>query len=716
MKQKATGPGSGSRNRGASGVSAMSMSPRTTSTLLLAALVIGGSWQSGLLSDVDLMGEAGDFSPPPSLSAEKLASLAERVSTGAHAALRNPTDGVDSELAEAEGAPAEGEGRVAPAAAGLANVAAVAPDPTDPLGSGLAEAPPPDGYRSELERSWFSGGISLGGRASAARVRALELGASDAAGPTHALIAPAGAGGELGEAMLAVRLSPDLPLAHASLAAVYWKEGERAEAVTAFLGALRAIPRNLEAVAWFASSGLAMFVAVLAAGALAFMVMAGLAAFPRAAHDIGDLFGRGMPAFARAALLGALLLVPFALGEGLLGFAVALFALGVAYGTSGHRVALGLSATLLVLALYPLAELSGRTLRSLSADPVASAVLSVVQGVESEADLARLRREQLDDSLAAHGLAIHARRTGHLDEAYRRYQWLLEAQPRNPIVMTNLANLEFHRGAVDEAIGLYERASQVLDSPVLWFNLSQAYARSFRMEEFEHALRRAQTLGADVVAELSAQKDPSLIADLALPTGELRSRMFGASTGAAFASSLRAPFAPGHFGARWHNAAIAFGGALALAVLLAGRFERAGTCGRCGVRICARCDGTVWNSLTCENCHRIFNHPESTDAALRAARVAELRSREARVERLGRAVSLLVPGFGGMFARRPDLAFLALLLFGWAVVAWTWRGGVVPDPLVVGAAGSVVFAATAGLAALLYAGVVFAGLVIRRNL
>ena len=592
---------------------------------------------------------------------------------------------------------------------------AVAGDETDIRGSGLPEGPPDDGYRNDLERSWFGGGAGLTERAAAVRVGSLQLGAGGAIGPALALVAPASAPLELEDALLAVRLSPDLPLAHVALASAHWSEGQRAAAFGAFFEAFRAMPRNLEAGLWLVTSAMLMLTAVGALASLLFIAMAGLSVFPRVAHDVGDLVSRDMPGFARAALLGSVLALPLALGEGLFGVALVLFAMGVVYGSSGQRFALGVAATMLVMSLFPLSDLSGRSLSMWTADPVAKSVHAVEAGIAGVGDLELLRSVEAEDGLAAQGLAVHARRIGRDDEAYRRYKAILADQPRNPVVMTNLANLEFQRGAVDEAIRLYERASAVLDSPVLWFNLSQAYARSFKMDEFENALQRAQMLGEGIVADLSLQKDPSLIADLPIPLATLRSRMFQAAEGAAFGSRLRAPLAPGYAARDWQSASLGFGILLVLGTLLASRFDHAGTCGRCGIRICARCDGTVWNSLTCENCHRLFNHPETTDATLRAARLGELRIREARIERAVRIASLVLPGVGGMFAKRPDLALVALACFSWGVVAFVWREGAVSDPLVVGFAGSALFMATAVVSLLVYAGLVVAGLSIRRN-
>ena len=97
-------------------------------------------------------------------------------------------------------------------------------------------------------------------------------------------------------------------------------------------------------------------------------------------------------------------------------------------------------------------------------------------------------------------------------------------------------------------------------------------------------------------------------------------------------------------------------------------------------------------------------------------RLSELRERETRSGRIAVAASLIVPGVGGMLAKRPDLSFLGLLLFGWAVLLLLWRDGIVVDPLAVGAAGPLVFAVAGGFAVLAYALVVFVSLLIRRSL
>jgi tetratricopeptide (TPR) repeat protein len=591
--------------------------------------------------------------------------------------------------------------------------------PAEPeaTGEAAAAAAPADrpAYPSVVERAWFGPGADLAARAARTRAHALQVGARNVEAAARALVSPAAPGAALANALLAVRLAPDLPMAHMALARAQWQEGERRAALASAFEGLLAIPRHLEASLWLLGSLLMMLAAVLVVGSLALVFAVGSSVFSHAAHDVGDLLSRSMPGFARAALLGSLILVPLLLGEGLLGLTVAFFALGMLYGGARHRMALVLAAMLIVLGMFPVTRLAGIALTALESDPVADATFAVVQGSESRADRELLERVAEHDAMARYALALLARRAGRNEEAEARYVALLEEFPRDPGLLANLANLRFERGETEDAVGLYERAEKLVDSPIVLFDLSQAYARLFRMEEFESTLKRAQALGAETVEELSQSGDPSFVADLPFPMKLIHARLVDNTGVDAFAYALTRRVAPGHLGQRWSVAAATFGAVALAAFLLAGRYEHSSRCSRCGRRICARCDGTMWNSEICDGCHRLFHRPETTDPRLRMARLTELRAREASIDRLATALSLLVPGASGLFARRPDLAFTAILLFSWLVVSVAWRDGVVPDPLAVGGAGPLAFLLTGALALLGYLTVVLLGLVIRRS-
>ena len=615
--------------------------------------------------------------------------------------------------------------------AGVARAEAVSPD-ADPArvvagGPSPEEAPAEverpradareDGYRSEIERAWFTGGGDLSSRALSARTRALRLGATNYEGAARALLAAPGSEDvQLANALLAVRLAPDLPLARMRLARAELRDGQVLDAIGEAIAGVRAIPRNLEATLWLAGSLLAMFAAVLILGSLAFILWVGASSFQRASHDLGDLVSKQMPEFARAALLASLLLVPVLLGEAFLGLVLGFFLLGFAYREAGYRRALALAAVLLLLGLYPVTRLAGMALTALDADPVASAAYAVVRSMSSPSDIDVLEGAEKDDSLAASALALHERRAGDPDAALARYEALHTARPSDPVVLAVLANMHFERGDNERAIELGERAASLVRSATVLFDLSQVYARSFRMEEFEGAMAQAQQVDADVVADLSHTAAPDFVADPAFPLAPIRDRMIQSAGGDRFVDPISRAIMPGELGRDWTHTAGGFAGAALLGLLFGGRWEHSSGCRRCGRRICNRCDGTVWNSQICDGCHHLFHRPETTDPRMRMARLSELKKRESRIGKLAVAASLFVPGVGGLLARRPDLSFLGLVFFTWAAVLYLWRDGVVVDPLSIGTAGPLVFAVAGGCALAGYALVVFVGLVIRRSL
>ena len=93
------------------------------------------------------------------------------------------------------------------------------------------------------------------------------------------------------------------------LSQALWLHGESpVDALRVALAALDGIPRHLEASLWFAGTGLMIAAVALLAGGLVCIAAAGLFAAPHAAHDLGDAISGEMPAFARVAFLGSLLL------------------------------------------------------------------------------------------------------------------------------------------------------------------------------------------------------------------------------------------------------------------------------------------------------------------------------------------------------------------------------------------------------------------------
>jgi len=577
---------------------------------------------------------------------------------------------------------------------------------------GDSEATPPSapasfGHQmSGIERAWHAPASSLEHRVTRTRRSAVELGAWNFDPAARAIVSGGVAGDPLERAQAAVVLAPDLPAARMELARALWLHDDAPmSAIRSVIAAMRAIARHLEASLWFAGASLFVLAAALVACGLLTILGAGVAVGSHTAHDLGHLISSSTPGFARYALLGSALLVPLAFGEGVLGVFLVVLAFAIAYGSTGRRVALSLAAAAVVLGLFPVIRTAGTLLAAFPSDPVARAAYTTAQGFASPVEVARLDAAADRDPLAARGLAIHARRTGNLGSADAIYQRLLQEEPNDLFLMNNAANVRLDLGHMESALDLYRRALEIEESPIVLFNLSQAYGRSFEIDEHNRALARAQTVDPETVATfmaLEGGESAGFVVDLKLPNQIMWDRVIASRHGSGIAAEFRAPLAPGRLG---RDAGV-LAGATILVVLVASfvgtRFRPSRSCSRCGTRMCPRCVRGDSEGDLCESCTKLFLHPEKTDRALRIERVNALRDREERLDRIAAAVSIAVPGAAGLLARRPIASLLGAFFFALACASVFWRGGVVPDPLVAGSAAPFAFICVAVLSSIAY--------------
>jgi hypothetical protein len=571
--------------------------------------------------------------------------------------------------------------------------------------------------REQVVAAWNEAPEAAYARAAALRRVRLELGVGDLLAPARVILSAATEEAPEIYTGFARDLAPGAPSAQIEHARALARSGDIGAATKAMGASLWSVLLSLSAQLWAVENLAFLLLIVVLAASLGFISLAALQVFPDAAHDLGDLLsGRHMPAFARSAVLAALLLLPLVLGEGVVGFALALFVVAFAYGKARQRNVLAMAAVLLVIGLHPLAQFVSIATTLVDQDPVADSVMAVIAGTETQADVERLEAVLDDDLVAGHALAYRARRYGLEDLSRTRLEALGERYPSDGHVLAARGNIAMRSGDAKAAIGFYERAAAQVDSAVLLFDLSQAYAREFRMEEYETTLVRAQRMDGMLVAELSSLEDSNLVADLPFPTGLLQDRFVSLAMSQGPQSDLTAALAPGRLGERWFMTAQAFALAALICLLFANRFDHASQCGRCGHRICTRCEETVWSEEICEGCHHLFKYPAATDPSLRMARLQALSKREVRVDRIVLAAALLIPGVAGLAARRPDFAMFGLLLFGW-IAAWvTWPAGIFEEPLLMGSAAVLCLAIPGVLAVIGYGGVVVASLVARKNL
>jgi tetratricopeptide (TPR) repeat protein len=560
------------------------------------------------------------------------------------------------------------------------------------------QAPLPRGNR--IQEAWSAPAASLESRTTRTRREATSAGVWSVDPAARAALRDS-SGNPLALAQAAVVLAPDLPAAHMALASARWLHGDDPiAAVWSVVDALAAAFRHPEGAPWLLGSALFVIALCLSAASLVTLLGSGLASLAHAGHDLGHKLAPRAPEFARVALVLSLVLVPLALGEGLAGFAIGAMGIAVVYGNSRARVVLASAAALLCVSAFPLAEFAGRALTFFSADTTAAAAYSLAGGSGAPMDVARLAAQQREDDLAVWALAIDARQRGSVGEADAYYQRLLESRANDPSVANNAANVRLDLDHQESAFALYGQALVHSQSAVVLFNLSQAYGRAFQVDDLNRTLGRAQAVDGDLVASLTAlegSKTEGFVADLPLPTSVLWERLFESPHGAVLASELRTRLAPGRLGSDpW-----IFGGSFAAVWLVfafvGARSEPAHGCGRCGTRVCARCEPANIDSALCTSCTRLFFQPEKTDRALRTERIHALQRRRQRIDQVVTALSVLVPGAAGLLSKRPLTLLLGAFCFALLVAGVAWRNGVVTDPDVLGSAVPVVFLGMATL-------------------
>ncbi len=650
---------------------------------------------------------------------------------GLRAALAGPLRGLAGALAVlclglAPGASAQEEPPPLPAEPTPADGLEPAPEDLAPGATDAAPlldaAPTPEepAYASEIERVWFEPAMGLRERVDATRRASLEYGVWNLEAAARAVLYGGYEADPMQRAVAAVRLAPDLPAARMELARSLWLQEEAPfAALRTAWEAVMATPRHIEASLWFAGWGLSLAAFALVGGGLLAIWTSGLFAAPHAAHDLGDLLPGRAPAYARAGLLACLLALPWMLGEGLLGTSWVLLALALVYARTWRRVVLAMAASAVLAGAFPLAGLAGSVLGGLASDPVAEAAYSVASGSSLETDLVRLEAAAADDAFAARALARRARRTRSLSVADAHYQALLEQSPGDLVIANNAANVRLNLGHMETALDLYAQAIEIEESAIVLYNLAQAYGRAFQVEDLAETLARAQALDGPALAELTQLQgeDPvGFVVDLPLPTGLVWKRLAGSPAGEAVAREARAWIAPGWLGRDLRRAAGASAVWLLLAWGVGSRVHGSGWCPRCGRRMCRRCDPEGAGGRLCGACMRLFHQSGETDRALRTERIEALRAREARVEKLVWATSIALPGAAGLLAKRPLATLLGPLFFVLAACALLFRNGVMPDPLVAGAAAPFLALHVAGVAGLAYAIVVATCLAARGRL
>lgn len=553
------------------------------------------------------------------------------------------------------------------AAAPPAEVVAPALEPAAPWPPPAPqELPDRDAARARVDAAWRQPGGNLEQRVERAQRAAFSLGIRELEGPARALIFDANLGDPLLRAELAVRLAPSLPAAHAALAEARFAAGDVQGAASALGDAARSVPGHLEARAWAGTVGFRFAVLGAFFLALLYLSISAVASLPTLVRGL-SASRLALPGPSALALFGCLVLLP-ALLEGPAGALLGLAALAISQGEIAKRAAVALVCVVAGVALHSGIDRYAASQLALSADPVGVAVHRVERGLATPSDVGVVLRAAVDDPLAARAAALQTKRAGELHAA-RGYFRRVETFEDDAGALNNAANVEFSLGEAEAAIALYEKATRVEQSPVVLFNLAQAYGRVVRLDEQDHALARAQAIDAlalDRLASALASGAHTDVADAAVSAEQVLARVEATGQPAELAEALRARVAPG-----WLGRGPASGG-VALALVCAAAIAAGRVLGkRAGPRnFYADIARTLQAGVG--------------DSAQRIAQLTRLRSQRARNEGLLTLVALAVPGAAGVRWGRPLLALVACLAFSGALALALCQIGAAAEPFALG--------------------------------
>lgn len=265
-----------------------------------------------------------------------------------------------------------------------------------------------------------------------------------------------------------------------------------------------------------------------------------------------------------------------------------------------------------------------------------------------------------------------ARRGGDLATAEREYRHALERWPGDDRVLSNLGNVLAMEGRSDEALELYQRASDARPSnPAPLFNESQIRTQRFDYIAAGEALSRASALDFDLVRDYQALGTNDGV--LALVDEWIAPRSFWFALADSRAARPTMPSIPppwrGHIETTgWYFSLIAAACGLVAPLLgwLGHRALPLRACSNCGKVVCRRCSQRRREVALCRKCAGLETRAQNPDFA----RVLLKRSQRqvGKLRSVTRTVlAVLVPGFG-LIAFRRALTPLLVIAIGLLLV------------------------------------------------
>jgi hypothetical protein len=308
-----------------------------------------------------------------------------------------------------------------------------------------------------------------------------------------------------------------------------------------------------------------------------------------------------------------------------------------------------------------------------------ASVLAIEGGPDTRAidELERASQANPDDKDLTYLLALQYKKAGRYDDAAGIYREILRTAPNDPVALNNLADLEFARNEPQAAIARYKQGIDSAPPPEIaatyYYNLSLAHLQRFEYQPHQEARSQADRLAPALVSEYeSLWKDgeTAAVVDLGLSPEQVFAKFAGKRSGIARknlagrrAGSLVASLDTDDL----LNRFAAFIGVALLVFLGISRWRGRRTftmrCPKCGTPFCKRCHLGVAASGLCTQCYHLFVVRDGVSGPARNQKLLEVQREDERRERVFRALSLVSPGAGHVYAQRSVAG--ALLLLAW---------------------------------------------------
>ncbi|MCA2981830.1 MAG: hypothetical protein INH41_24045 [Myxococcaceae bacterium] len=508
-------------------------------------------------------------------------------------------------------------------------------------------------------------------------------------------------GGAVELALSATQLAPELPVAWASLARIYFAAdpSEVGRCVTALKNALVGLwsdPRYARPALADLFTTLLLALAITAVAVM--LVLAGRRGF-YALYDFHFIFPKAASRWQTGALAVVLLLLPVVFGLGLVPALLTIFFALTLYLTQQERVvmavligALGLVPTLASVVVDRLGFAGTRA---------ESMYLLERGGAGLEPFAAELTRLANEDKASYAELMVLGRyelRRGRVQSAVKSFQKALAVRAADPRARINLGVALVVAGDLETPRALFEEAGKVAtDLPQAPYNLARLAQRRVAVLGAAAAgeTERAENLLYDTYAIApgfrALSKDDrgsprSMLANVYLQTVPVPPEEYlGQARAPDAARRVKSQVLQFLTGDVDETLALLYPALLAGLVLalgsLAPTLQAAKVCNRCGRPVSRRGDPELSiGSLLCTQCVNVFARKNVVAPALKVRKLLEVARYQNRLQRVGSVLSFVFSGLGHVFAGFPARGALYAYLFTATLTGAVLRNGVLRPP------------------------------------